>query len=424
MRKNGNREYIVLHIVRRENMRILRKLLLILAMFGALQVINAKELNYKIPVKIENDWEVASIYESDVEIDSLFSLIKKIENKKYDKIHSILIVKDGHLIFEKHYSGNDYKYWLPSSPTFDAEIVDYGIDSVHNIHSATKAFTSILIGIAIDKGFIKSIDEPIFKFFPKYIDLRDSLKEKITIEHLLTCTSGLEWNELDTPKGPSNDLVKLLTKVLNPEISDEEYKIILPTDDLLEFILSKPCIAEPGTKWYYSSGDLVLLGEIIKKATGLRMDEFAAKYLFEKLNIDKYKWELIDTNVVNAWGMLKIRPRDLAKLGYLFLNNGQWKNKKIVAENWLKKSSKKYIDIPFVIEDWGKMSYGYQWFQRNTKVNNKSVDYFFRPGLGAQCVAVFPKYNVVFVMTGGFWPSDGPVNEIIDRYILPAIMTK
>jgi len=405
-------------------MRKLRKLLLILAMFGALQIIKAMEFKYKIPEKIENDWKVASIYESDVKTDSLFSLINKIENKKYDKTHSILIVKDGNLIFEKYYSGNKYKYWSPTSPTFDAEVVDYGIDSVHNIHSATKAFTSILIGIAIDKGFIESIDEPIFKFFPEYLDLRDSLKAKITIEHLLTCTSGLKWNELDAPKDPSNDLVKLLAKILNPGISVEEYKIILPTDDLIEFILSKPCISEPGTKWYYSGGDLVLLGEIIKKATGLRMDEFARKYLFEKLNINKYKWELIDTDVINAWGMLEIRPRDFAKLGYLFSNNGQWKNKQIISTNWLKKSSIGYIDIPFVIEDWGKISYGYQWFQRTTKVNNESVDYFFRPGVGGQCVAVFPKYNVVFVMTGGFWPSDGPVNEIIDRYILPTIITK
>ncbi len=393
-------------------------------MFGSLQVIKAKEFKYKIPVKIEDDWEVTSIYESNVKIDSLISLINQIENKKYNKIHSILIVKDGHLIFEKYYSGNDYKYWSPSSPTFNAGLVDYGIDSIHNIHSATKAFTSILIGIAIDEGFIKSVDEPIFEFFPEYSDLSDSLKSKITVEHLLSCTSGLEWNELDEPQGPSNDLVKLLAKILNPEISDEEYKIILPTDDLLEFILSKPCVGEPGKKWYYSSGDLVLLGEIIKKATGSRMDEFAKKYLFEKLNTDKCKWELIDTNIVNAWGMLKIRPRDLAKLGYLFLNNGQWQDKKIVSQDWLKKSSEKYIDIPFLTEDWGKISYGYQWFQRNTKVNNESVDYFFRPGVGGQCVAVFPKYNAVFVTTGGFWPSDGPVNEIIDRYIIPAIIIK
>jgi len=403
-------------------MRILRIVLLIITIFGSLNLINAQEFKYEIPMRIENDWEVENIYDSNVKVDSLFMLINKIENKEYNKIHSILIVKNNKLIFEKYYSGNKYKYWLPSSPTFDAGVVDYGIDSIHNIHSATKVFTSLLIGIAMEKGFIVSIDEPIYKYFPKYIESSDSMKQKITIEHLLTCTSGLKWNELDEPKGPSNDLVKLLAKVLNSK-EDLEHKIALPADDLIEFILSKPCIAVPGTKWYYSAGDLVLLGEIIKNATGLRMDKFAAKYLFEELGIENYKWELIDTDIVNAWGMLEIRPRDFAKLGYLFLNDGKWKNKQIISKNWIEKSSIKYIDVPFVTEEWGKLSYGYQWFQRTTKINNKSVNYFFRPGMGCQCVAVFPKYNVVFIITGGYWPSDGPVNEIIDRFILPSIMT-
>jgi CubicO group peptidase (beta-lactamase class C family) len=404
-------------------MEKLIKTLLVIVIFGSLQVINASGFEYENPKEIEDGWEVGSIYDSNVKPDSLFSLIKKIEHKTYDKIHCILLVKNNKLIFEQYYPGNKYKYWSPTSPSFDAGVVDYGIDSVHNIHSATKAFTSILIGIAIDKGFIESVDEPIFKFFPEYIDLRDSLKAKITIKHLLTCTSGLQWNELDAPKDPSNDLVKLLAKVLNQAISDEEYKIILPTDNLIEFILSKPCIAEPGTKWYYSGGDLVLLGEIIKKATGLRMDKFAAKYLFENLGIENYKWELIDTDIVNAWGMLEIRPRDLAKLGYLFINNGKWKNKQIVSKEWLLNSSTKHIDVPITDEAWGKLSYGYQWFLKTTEINNKIISYFFRPGVGTQCLAVFPEYNVVLVMTGGYWPSDGPVIEIIEKFILPSIVT-
>jgi len=114
----------------------------------------------------------------------------------------------------------------------------------------------------------------------------------------------------------------------------------------------------------------------------------------------------------------------LAKIGYLFLNKGQWKGVQIISPSWLKKTSEKYIDIPFDLGDWGKLSYGYQWVQRESVINNKKINYFFRPGMGGNCVSVFPSYNVVFVMTAGFWPSDGPVNEIIDKYILPSIMTE
>ena len=369
---------------------------------------------YEIP-KPSEDWETESIYKTNIKVDSLFSLIKKIQNRTYDKVHSILIIKNGNLVFEEYFGGHEWSYFTPD---FNGIYVDFDINSLHTLHSVNKALTSMLVGIAIDKGFIKNEKEQVFSYFPEYNDLKDSIKVKITIEHLLSFTSGLKWNELDEPlvDNPNNDLVKLMGKVVGVPDS-------LRIDDKVKFVLSKPQIANPGDIWYYSSGDMLLLSEILRRTTGMRMDYFAEKYLFKPLDIRKYDLELIDKDLINPWGMLELRPRDLGKIGYIFLNKGQWKGNQIVSADWLNKTSQKYIDIPFVTADWGKLSYGYQWFQREIIINNKKINYLFRPGMGGNCIAVFPSYDLVFVMTAGFWPSDGPVNEIIDNYILPSIIS-
>ncbi len=373
-----------------------------------------QKYNYEIPQQLDG-WQTESIYNTNIKTDPLFSLINRIQDGTFGKVHSILLIKDGKLVFEKYFGGHEWSYFTHD---LNGVYIDFDINSLHTLHSVTKALTSLLVGIAIDKGFIKNENETVFSYFPEYKELSDSIKEKITIKHLLTFTSGLQWNELDEPLvgNPNNDLVKLMGKVVGVPDS-------LRIDNKIGFVLSKPQIAEPGTKWYYSAGDLLILSQILKKATGIRMDYFAEKYLFKPLDIRKYDMELIDKDLINPWGMLRLRPRDLAKIGYLFINKGQWEDRQIVSPDWLQKSADKHMDVPFITEEWGKLSYGYQWFLRETIINNKKVNYFFRPGMGGNCVVVFPDYKSVFVMTAGFWPSDGPINKIIDNYLLPAIRT-
>jgi CubicO group peptidase (beta-lactamase class C family) len=378
------------------------------------QSLNGQKYLYEIP-KPSKDWNTENIHSTGIKAESLFKLMDKIEDKTYNKVHSILIIKNGNLVFEEYFGGYDWSY---NTPDLNGAYVDYDNNSLHELHSVTKALTSIVVGIAIDKGFIKSEKELIFSYFPEYKYLKDSLKGKITLEHLLTFTSGLKWNELEEPLvgNPNNDLVKLMGKIVGDSTS-------MSIKNKVEFVLSKPQIAEPGTRWYYSGGDLIVLSEIIRKATGMRIDYFAEEYLFKPLEIRKYDMTLIDKDLIYPSGGLRLRPRDLAKIGYLFLNKGQWKGNQVISTEWLNKTTEGFIDIPFVTGGWGKLRYGYQWVQREAKIQNETINYFFRPGMGGNCVAVFPKYNVVFVMTAGFWPSDGPVNEIMDTYILPSIMT-
>jgi CubicO group peptidase (beta-lactamase class C family) len=330
-------------------------------------------------------------------------LIKDINQGKYENVHSILIIRDRKLVFEEYFNGYTFDY---SGDQFRGEYREFGIDTIHNLASVTKAYTSVLIGIAIEHGFIQSVHEKVFTYFPEYSHMSDENKDKITIEHLLTMTSGLEWNEGDVPLTDyeRNDLIQLFI-----------------VEDPIEYILAKPVVAEPGKRFYYSGGDVNLLGEVIRKATGLRIDNFAEKYLFTPLSITEYEWNFLNPDVVYTSGDLKLRPRDMAKLGQLYLKDGTWNGERIISEEWIKHSTREYISIQnsYMAETYGQ-SYGYQWFLQTFYVDSTPFDSITRDGWGGQRIHIFPSLNMVVVLTGGNYYTEPPVNEIITLYILPS----
>jgi CubicO group peptidase (beta-lactamase class C family) len=350
----------------------------------------------RIPEQTRDGWQTASLDEVGIDENKVREAIDRVSDDTYKNIHSILIVKDGRLVFEEYFDGYTWDY---SGDQYRGELVDFGVDTTHNLASVTKSFTSALVGIAIDRGFIRGTDERVFAFFPEYADLNDGGKDKITLEHLLTMTSGLEWNEMELSySNTNNDLIQLFI-----------------VSDPIEYILAKPVISEPGTEWYYSGGNTNLLGEVIRKATGLRMDDFAAEYLFAPLGITNYEWDHINPDVIHASGNLKLRPRDMAKFGYLFLNGGVWNDEQIISQEWVEASTREHTSTP-----WGS-GYGYQWWQQTYHYGSTSVDSFYAAGWGGQRIIVFPSLEMVLVYTGGNYVGEEPVDEIVFRYILPAV---
>jgi CubicO group peptidase (beta-lactamase class C family) len=351
---------------------------------------------FSVPEKTDDGWQVASLDEVGIDKKKIDQAIDFIQDGTYKNVHGLVIVKDGRLVFEDFFSGYTWNY---DDEQFRGERVDFDIDTTHNLASVTKSFTSALVGIAIDKGFIQSVDEKVFTFFPEYAHLKDAHKDSITLAHLLTMTSGLECNEMEVPYSDRrNDLVQLF---------------IVP--DPIEYILSKPVVNEPGEKWYYSGGNTNLLGEVIRAATGLRMDDFAEKVLFGPLGITNYEWDHINPDMIHASGNLKLRPRDMAKLGYLFLNGGTWQDQRIVSEAWIEASTKRHVALSQAD------GYGYQWWLRTYHFDSTSVDAFFAAGWGGQRITVFPSLDMVVVFTGGNYVEAEPVDEIITRHILPAV---
>jgi CubicO group peptidase (beta-lactamase class C family) len=358
--------------------------------------------NYQIPEQTKDGWRTAGLDDVGIDKKKLGDLVQHIRRGKYRNIHSVLIVKDDQLVFEEYFDGY---LWNPEDDRFKGKYTEFDISTKHNIMSVAKAFTSALVGIAIDHGFIQSVDETLFSFFPEYASLKTERKKDITLEHLLTMTSGLQWNEWDVPISEERNDIRQLFIVSDP----------------IAYILSKSVVHEPGTYWYYSGGDVTLLGEVIRVATDLRIDDFAEQYLFKPLGITSYEWEKLNSDIVHASGHLHLSPRSMAKFGFLILNNGVWDGKRIISEKWIKKTTREYIAIPG--RAWEGDRFGYQWWLKAYRVDSTTVEAVVRSGWGGQAIFLFPAYGMVVVFTGGNYVDKDPVNEIVARYIIPSVLS-
>lgn len=363
---------------------------------------------YQPPENINDGLDVGTLEEVNIDLELIEKAVNNINRGKYREVHSVLIFKDGKLVLEEYFEGHKYQW---DGPNHHGELVTWNRSMLHDIKSDTKSVVSICIGIAIDKGFIESVHQSIFDYLPEHQHLNTDGKDRITIEHLLTMTSGLEWNEWSAPlSSRDNDIIEIWFQ------DAEEGK------DPLTSILEKPLVDEPGTSFTYSGGNTIVLGEIIRNATNMYIDEFSTRYLFEPLGIDASNWTVRYTNgVIEAAGSLEIKPRAMVKIGVTFLNDGVWNGEQIVSEEWVEKSATPYadnkgIDIPGT--DKRNVGYSYSWW---TKEYPES-DMFSAGGWGGQDIFVFPRLNAVVVTTGGTYASSTRIFALLERYIIPALI--
>ena len=326
-------------------------------------------------------------------------LIDDINNGVYQEVHSIVIIKDDRLVFEEYFAGHDFRY---NGNNFHGNYINFNRDTRHNTHSATKSITSALAGIAIERGEIGSVDDKIFSYFPDYDSLRDSQKDKITVEHLLTMSSGFEWNEWDV------------------SISQSDHDIVRfnQSPDPVHYILSKPVVTEPGTQYYYNGGTVDLLGQLVRNASGLNVKNFSRNYLFSPLGITNYNWQtLYPSGITCCHGDIYITPRDMAKFGYLYLNRGMWNGTRVISEEWVDISVQNHI-IPPV--NWAD-GYGYLWWIKTFSSNLRVYNTYNAEGWGGQQIVIIPSENMVVVFTGANYVSNPPCDEIMKTFILRAL---
>ena len=214
------------------------------------------------PAKQTDDgWQTAVPADVALNESLLNTVVEHIQDQRYQNVDSILVVREGKLAFEAYFDGHEWDY---DSPQFRGELVKYGPETRHNLASVTKSVTAILVGIALDQDAMQSVDDPVFSYFPQYAHWSDERKAALTLKHLLTMSSGLQWNEGELPySNPNNDLVRLFSE-----------------PDPIEYILSRPLVTEPGARFYYGGDNTNLLGEAIRAATGQRMDAFAEEDLY------------------------------------------------------------------------------------------------------------------------------------------------
>jgi len=365
------------------------------------------QYHYKIPVKNTDGLEVGSLTEVGIDSNLIVEAVKRIGSGKYGEVHSILIFKDGKLVLDEYFNGHKYQW---EAPNHFGEWVAWTDTMQHCAHSVTKSITSLCVGIAIDKGFIKNVNQSIFDYLPGYEKYKNGGKENITIEHLLTMTSGLKWDEWNAP----------LSSVENDQIG-----IWFSDKQPLDFILDRPLIHKPGTYFNYSGGSLEVLREILENTTQMTIDAFSDKYLFEPLGIDQYNWWLKFPNgkIIAAAG-LKITPRGLAIIGATILNNGKWNSRKIISNEWVQNCFRNFngnngIKIPG--EDMGRVGYSYTWWTKEISQYGKEINLYYAGGWGGQKIIVLPEINSVIVFTGANYNSKVKQLAIIEDYILPAI---
>jgi CubicO group peptidase (beta-lactamase class C family) len=272
---------------------------------------------------------------------------------------------------------------------------------LHPCYSVTKSFTSALIGIAIDQGYINGVDDNLLDFFPEYEDIAnlDDTKKSIMLKHVLTMSAGFTWDEI------SNRLMDRQGN-LNP---DNDAIKMAQSDDWNKYVLDRPMSTDPGTEWNYSSGGSHLLSGILTNTTGQSAEEFAEEHLFKKLGITKWEW-LADPNglTTTGWG-LELHPVNMAMFGYLYLKKGRLNGQQVVPEAWVEESTAKHIVVEHFFH-WimdGKLDYGYQWFRLNDSMFDTMWrddppdinDIFDATGVGGQYIYVVPHLDLVIVIT-------------------------
>jgi CubicO group peptidase (beta-lactamase class C family) len=193
--------------------------------------------------------------------------------------------------------------------------------------------------------------------------------------------------------------------------------------DPVAYVLNKSLTADPGTEWYYSNGDVTLLSEAIRDATGLSLDKFTEQHLFNPLDIKEIHWRTIgESDVIAAGGGLEMRPRDMAKLGLLYLNGGVWNYEQIISAEWIEDATSNQVKMPY---DWlGQLfgnGYGYYWWLPEYQTEAGEYGTYTAAGWGGQRISVFPSLDMVVVITGGNYLGADPADEMMEEFILPAV---
>lgn len=366
------------------------------------------DYKYASPTDISDGLLVGTIDEVDLDAAKLIEMVNQIKCSKFGGVESALIYKKGKLVLEEYFEGYLYQW---DAPNYFGEQLLWDRDRLHTIMSCAKSFTSACVGIAIDKGYIKSVDQSIFDYLPEHQHLKSDGKENITIEHLLTMTSGLAWNEWGAAHGTSaNDIDRIYFEC---------------SDDPIKCVLERPLIHEPGTHFTYNGGGIIILGEIIKNASGMDMDAFSMKYLLEPLQVENREWYRYNNGTYATDGSLFLTSRAMLKIGALFLNDGVWNGERIISSEWIQKSSTTYrnnknIRIP--IEDSGKNDYGYTWWISELEHKGKNVKMYRANGWGGQVICVIPELEMAFVFTGHNYAFNSKLFKIVNKFILPATL--
>jgi CubicO group peptidase (beta-lactamase class C family) len=335
---------------------------------------------YRPPEDMSDGIAVGRAAPGEMLIDGLSALTQSLYDEERENIDSVLVYRGGALLFEEYF-------------------YEYDASTLHQQRSATKSLVALLVGAALDRGFIASLDAPILPYFAHYGELTnvDDSKRAITIRHLLTMQSGFDCDDWN-PNSPGNET------------------LMVQSDDWARFILDLPMAHAPGEQGSYCSGNVILAGRIVEQATGRALRDFADEVLFAPLGVTQYEWDFRpdrsnSENFVQAW----LRPRDMLKIGVLLLDGGQWQGRQIISRAYIEEMTRAHSEIDGT-------PYGYFYWRRYINLPSGRFETPQATGNGGQKIIVLEDENAVIVMTGGAYNQDSNSNEILARYVIPGLI--
>jgi CubicO group peptidase (beta-lactamase class C family) len=313
----------------------------------------------------------------------LEALHREFAEGKHGYVDDMLVVRNGAVVFEKSYRHDyDRLFVGKGAPAlynyYDPEWHPYWKRSeLHTMQSVSKSVTSVLVGIALLRGEIPSVDARVMPYFAAFKATPDPRRDAMTLRDVLTMTTGIAWDESSVPyTDPKNNCA-----------------VMEGREDWIQYVLDQPMAEEPGRKWLYNSGATQLLSYLIKKATGQEADDYARAHVFGPLGIE-YAWKRTPRGLADTEGGLYLRPRDLAKIGYLFLKDGVWEGTRILPEGWVKDSTTWRVTTSGSLR-----GYGYKWWVLSRK-GPGAYEAYAALGYGGQFLIVVPELDLIAVFTG------------------------
>lgn len=340
------------------------------------------------PVEIRDGWRTATPVETGLDEQPLAGLVASIAafeptELRQPYIHGLLLAHRGKLVLEEYFHG-------------------YHREMPHDSRSAGKTLTSALLGIAIHKGALASLDQPVYSLFGgvEAFANPDPRKRRMTVRHLVTMSSGFDCDDDDYDTPGNEDTM---------QSQDEQ-------PDWHRYALDLPMVREPGEAGVYCTAGVNLIGAVLQETTGVSLPRFFQEEFAEPLDISYYQMNLSPTYHGYMGGGIRLRPRDFLKLGQLYLDGGVWRDQRIVSEEWVRESAAPHATLNETDD------YGFAWWRRSYEVEGQTIDTYYASGNGGQLLFVVPEFDLVFLIQAGNYSDGRTRNEFRDRYMRESIL--
>jgi CubicO group peptidase (beta-lactamase class C family) len=335
------------------------------------------------PANIGDGWQTADPESAGFDAVALCATLARVAGGSAN-IHGIVVERHGRLAAELYRRGKDKPIW-----TLFARETEFTPETLHDLRSISKSVVGLLVGVASQRGKI-DLAAPALAYYPSDADLRSPARAAITVADLLTMSSGLEWNESTVSYGTfANDETRLYWDW-------KPYR----------YVLSRPIVAKPGTRFDYNGGGTAVLADIVARTTGMPLRDFARTALFEPLGIRQWQWVADPWLRPLAFAGLRMRPRDVAKIGQLVLGHGEWQGRPIVPAAWVAESLRPHIATR------NGLGYGYQWWTGTVVWEGKPLAWSAGFGNGGQRLYVVPDLDLAVVITAGAY-NDALIGRIV-----------